>query len=70
MKLLFDENLSHKLVARLSELYPGSVHVVAVNLLERPDREIWNFAQTNGFTIVTSDADFMNLPLHWAHLPR
>lgn len=61
MKLLFDENLSRKLVARLAELYPGSVHVAAVNLLERPDREIWDFAQTNGFTIVTTDADFYEL---------
>ncbi len=33
MKLLFDANLSRKLVAQLSELYPGSIHVAAVNLL-------------------------------------
>ena len=35
VKLLFDENLSRKLVAQLSELYPGSTHVAEVNLLER-----------------------------------
>ena len=58
MKLLFDENLSRKLVARLAELYPDSAHVAAFDLLERPDREIWDFAQTNGFIIVTTDADF------------
>ena len=61
MKLLFDENLSRKLVARLAELYPGSAHVAAFDLLERPDREIWDFAQRNGFTIVTADADFYEL---------
>jgi len=61
VKLLFDENLSRKLIARLSELYPGSVHVAEINLLERPDREIWDFAQTNGFAIVTTDADFYEL---------
>ena len=60
MKLLFDENLSRKLVARLAELYPGSAHLAAFDLLERPDREIWDFAQTNGFIIVT-DADFYEL---------
>ena len=27
MKLLFDENLSRKLVVRLAELYPDSIHV-------------------------------------------
>lgn len=61
MKLLFDENLSRRLVARLFELYPGSVHVAEASLLERPDREIWDFARTNGFIIVTTDADFYEL---------
>ena len=61
MKLLFDENLSRKLVARLSELYPGSSHVSEFDLLERPDREIWDFAQASGSIIVTADADFYEL---------
>jgi predicted nuclease of predicted toxin-antitoxin system len=61
VKLLFDENLSRKLVVRLSELYPGSAHVVEVDLLERPDREIWDFARASGFTIITTDADFYEL---------
>ena len=61
MKLLFDENLSRKLVARLSELYPASAHVADFGLLERPDREIWDFARQGGFVIVTTDADFYEL---------
>ena len=61
MKLLFDENLSRKLVSRLAELYPGSAHVVEFDLLERPDREIWDFARKGGFVIVTTDADFYEL---------
>jgi predicted nuclease of predicted toxin-antitoxin system len=61
VKLLFDENLSRKLVVRLSELYPGSAHVAEVDLLECPDREIWDFARTGGFIIVTTDADFYEL---------
>jgi predicted nuclease of predicted toxin-antitoxin system len=61
VKLLFDENLSRKLIARLSELYSGSAHVAEFGLLERPDREIWDFAQTSGFIIVTTDADFYEL---------
>ena len=40
MKLLFDENLSRKLVVRLAELYPESAHVAEADLLESPDREI------------------------------
>jgi predicted nuclease of predicted toxin-antitoxin system len=61
VKLLFDENLSRKLVVRLAELYPNSAHVVEVDLLESPDREIWEFAKTRDFVIVSTDADFYEL---------
>ncbi len=61
MKLLFDENLSRKLVTRLAELYSGSAHVADFDLVECPDRKIWEFAQTGGFIIVTTDADFYEL---------
>lgn len=42
-------------------MYPGSAHVAEFDLLERPDREIWDFARTSGFVIVTTDADFYEL---------
>ena len=58
MKLLFDENLSRKLVRRLSELYPSCAHVSDFDLTERPDGDIWKFAQRKGFTIVGCDTDF------------
>ena len=58
MKLLFDENLSRRLVVRLAELYPGSAHVAEFGLIEKPDREIWEFAKAGNFVIVSTDADF------------
>jgi predicted nuclease of predicted toxin-antitoxin system len=58
VKLLFDENLSRKLVLRLAELYPESVHVASVGLLASPDRAIWEFAKAGKFVIVSTDADF------------
>jgi predicted nuclease of predicted toxin-antitoxin system len=61
VKLLLDENLSRKLVARLAELYPESAHLVEFDLLEKPDREIWEFAKARGFVIVTTDSDFYEL---------
>ncbi|MBV8895864.1 MAG: DUF5615 family PIN-like protein [Acidobacteriaceae bacterium] len=61
MKLLFDENLSYKLARRLSELYPGSAHASDEDLLHTPDTSIWNHARNNGFVIVTTDADFLEL---------
>ena len=41
MKLLFDENVSPRLVAGLSDVFPGSVHVRDVGLARATDAAIW-----------------------------
>ena len=56
--LLFDQNLSPRLVNRLDDLYPGSMHVSQLGLDTADDRTVWNYAEQNGYTIVTKDADF------------
>jgi predicted nuclease of predicted toxin-antitoxin system len=61
MKLLFDQNLSPRLVASLSGLYPGSNHVHLLHLDQVQDREVWEYARREGFLIVTKDADFSDL---------
>lgn len=62
MKLLFNANLSPKLVSRLAELFPGSIHVFNTGMARHcPDRSIWEFARQNGFAIVTADSDFLEL---------
>ena len=58
MRLLFDQNLSRKLVARLTDLFPDCSHVQFHDLADKTDTEIWEFAKTNEFYIVTQDADF------------
>ena len=58
MKLLFDQNLSRKLVIRLADIYPTSSHVQFHDLEENTDTDIWEFARANDFCIVTQDADF------------
>ncbi|HEY9601565.1 MAG TPA: DUF5615 family PIN-like protein [Allocoleopsis sp.] len=58
MKLLFDQNLSRKLVTRLADIFPNASHVQLHGLAEKTDTEIWNFAKQNDFCIVTQDADF------------
>lgn len=58
MKLLFDENLSPRLVERLTDLYPDCAHVREAGLERAPDEAVWSYAQENAFTIVTQDADF------------
>ena len=47
MKLLFDQNVSPKLVGRLSDVFPGSVHVSEVDLERAFDRELWTYAAQN-----------------------
>ena len=58
MKLLFDQNLSRKLVTQLADVFPGSSHVQFHGLEVNTDTEIWEFAKTNDFCIVTQDVDF------------
>ena len=58
MKLLLDENLSVRLLQRLSVAYPGSQHAEAAGLRGWADGEIWSFAATHGYAIVSKDNDF------------
>ena len=58
MKLLLDQNLSRKLVACLTDIFPDASHVQFHGLEEKTDTEIWEFAKLNDFCIVTQDADF------------
>ena len=61
MKLLFDHNLSPKLVTSLAALFPGSSDLQSVGLDCADDDQVWDYARQNGFAIVTKDADFNNL---------
>jgi predicted nuclease of predicted toxin-antitoxin system len=58
MKLLFDQNLSFRLVKQLELLFPGSSHVRLLGMEQRDDRFIRQFAKDKEFVIVTQDADF------------
>ena len=58
MKLLFDEDVSHRLPQLLTDLFPGSSHVRTVGLRATKDREIWEYARKEGFAIVSKDTDF------------
>ncbi len=70
MKLLFDQNLSPRLVDRLADAYPGSIHVYLIGLDTAPDSIIWEYARDNGFVIVTRDADFSDLNVMLGYPPK
>ncbi|MBA3848893.1 MAG: hypothetical protein C0502_02725 [Opitutus sp.] len=63
MKLLFDQNLPHSLVDRLSDLFPSSAHVRRADLARSDDDAIWEHARSNGFVIVSKDSDFQQRSL-------
>ena len=58
MKLLFDANLSHRLVTILASEFPGSIHVRDVGLRAAEDAKIWDHARTQDLVIVSKDTDF------------
>lgn len=58
IKLLFDQNLSYRLVTKLEKDYPGSMHVASVGLDTSSDIDVWKYAKLHGFTLVTKDSDF------------
>ena len=60
MKLLFDQNISFRIVNKISHHFPESNQVRQLGLEDSTDIEIWNYAKKNGFTIVTFDTDFFD----------
>ena len=70
MKLLFDQNLSPRLVTLLADLFPGSEHVQSVGLGRSPDDPLWEFARDNAFVIVTKDVDFSDRSAIAGHPPK
>jgi predicted nuclease of predicted toxin-antitoxin system len=70
MKLLFDQNLSYKLVSRLSDIFPESSHIKIHNLSKEEDVKIREFAKENDLTIVTQDSDFYELALLYGIPPK
>jgi len=61
MKLLFDQNISHKVLKYLSADFSNSTTIKKEILLNANDRAILMFAKKNDFTIVTHDSDFHEL---------
>lgn len=61
MKLLFDQNISFRLIRRIIDILPESKQVGELGLENSTDFEIFEYAKRNGYTIVTFDSDFCDL---------
>lgn len=69
MKLLFDQNISPKLLAALSDIFPDSTHVQNVELEKASDIDIWNFARKYDYIIISKDSDFSERSLVFGYPP-
>ncbi|MFF5384148.1 DUF5615 family PIN-like protein [Pedobacter suwonensis] len=70
MKLLFDQNISFRVIKLIQFAFPQSEQIRKLNLENKSDKEIWTFAGQNGFTIVTFDADFYEFSNLYGHPPK
>lgn len=69
-KLLFDQNLSHRILKQLEHIFPQSNHVRLLELDKADDFRIWQYAKDNDFHIVTKDTDFNNLNTLYGYPPK
>jgi predicted nuclease of predicted toxin-antitoxin system len=70
VKLLFDQNLSYRLVKALASEFPDSAHVRHVGLEKTPDGPVWEYAKANGFVIVSKASDFHQRSFVFGHPPK
>jgi len=56
--LLFDENISYRVVKNILHLFPGSEAAKRLKLVAKEDLLIWEKARSDGYTIVTYDDDY------------
>lgn len=69
MKLLLDQNLSHRIVPALNDVYPQSTQVQLLGMEGASDKAIWDYARSHDYAIVTLDADFQEYSLLWGRPP-
>lgn len=70
MKLLLDQNISFRLVKLIQGPFPQSEQVKRLGLDGASDIEIWEFAKSNDYTILTFDGDFFEISQYRGHPPK
>jgi predicted nuclease of predicted toxin-antitoxin system len=70
VRLLFDQNISNRLIAKIIHLFPEAKQVKELALENYTDRQIWEYAKIEKFTIATFDSDFYDLSTLYGHPPK
>jgi predicted nuclease of predicted toxin-antitoxin system len=61
VKLLFDQNISARIIRLIKDDFPDCSQVTLEGLTDAKDVEIWQWAKRNNCCIVTFDADFLDI---------
>lgn len=70
MKLLFDQNLSFRLVRELQHEFPESLHVRDIGLAEATDADVWRYGKQYDLILVSKDTDFQQRALLYGAPPK
>jgi predicted nuclease of predicted toxin-antitoxin system len=70
MSLLFDQNISFRISKLIQNSFPNAKQVRELGFENYSDDQIWNFAKTNNYTIVTFDSDFFEISNLKGHPPK
>lgn len=70
MNLLFDQNISPRILKILPEEFSNCQQVRFAGLEDSSDFEIFQFAQENDFAVVTFDSDFVDLNSMYGTPPK
>jgi predicted nuclease of predicted toxin-antitoxin system len=70
MKLLFDQNISYRIIKKIEAEFPLANQVQKMGLHNATDVQIWEYARDHSYAIVTFDADFVDLVTYKGHPPK
>lgn len=60
MKLLLDQNISQNIISSIADIYPDSSHINTLELTDKSDLAIWEYALKNDYILVTTDSTFFD----------
>jgi predicted nuclease of predicted toxin-antitoxin system len=70
VSLLFDKNISFRIVQKIQNEFPNSKQVRELGLERFSDDKIWKFAKESNYTIVPFDSDFFEISNLKGHPPK
>lgn len=70
MKILFDQNISFRVLRLIEDSFPGCAQVRMVNLENATDWHTWSYAKENNYAIATFDSDFSDISSLYGHPPK